>query len=86
MMGVAVTAKSIANVSLGDAMNVSVAKNATIESGTELKLTTGSAAIDTKKDGTIAIKGKDFSINASGKINMKASSDVVIKGSKVLQN
>jgi len=36
-----------------------------------------------KKDGTIAISGKDISIEGSGKINVKASSDVVIKGSKV---
>jgi len=36
-----------------------------------------------KKDGTITIKGKDINIDGSGKINAKASSDVVIKGSKV---
>jgi type VI secretion system secreted protein VgrG len=36
-----------------------------------------------KKDGTIQIKGKDITINGSGKVNVKASSDVVIKGSKV---
>jgi type VI secretion system secreted protein VgrG len=36
-----------------------------------------------KKDGTITIKGKNITINGSGKINVKASSDVVIKGSKV---
>ena len=36
-----------------------------------------------KKDGTITIKGKDITVNGSGKINVKASSDVVIKGSKV---
>jgi len=36
-----------------------------------------------KKDGTITIKGKDITISGSGKINVKASSDVVIKGSKV---
>ena len=36
-----------------------------------------------KKDGTIAIKGKDITIEGSGKISVKAASDVVIKGSKV---
>jgi type VI secretion system secreted protein VgrG len=36
-----------------------------------------------QKDGTIAIKGKDITIEGSGKINVKASSDVVVKGSKV---
>ena len=39
-----------------------------------------------KKDGTIAISGKDISIEGSGKINIKASSDVIVKGSKILQN
>ena len=39
-----------------------------------------------KKDGTIAIKGKDITLEGSGKINVKASSDVVIKGSKITQN
>ena len=38
-----------------------------------------------KKDGTISIKGKDITIEGSGKINVKASSDIVMKGSKILQ-
>ena len=32
------------------------------------------------------LKGKDVTIKASGKINVTASSDVVIKGSKIKQN
>jgi type VI secretion system secreted protein VgrG len=44
---------------------------------------TGDASISMKKDGTIVIKGKDIKVEGSGKINVKASSDVVIKGSKV---
>jgi type VI secretion system secreted protein VgrG len=39
-----------------------------------------------QKDGTIIIKGKDITIQGSGKINVKADSDVVVKGSKILQN
>ena len=39
-----------------------------------------------KKDGTIQIKGKDITIRGSGKINVKADSDVIIKGSKVAAN
>jgi type VI secretion system secreted protein VgrG len=39
-----------------------------------------------KKDGTIVVKGKDITIEGSGKINVKASSDIVMKGSKILQN
>jgi len=36
-----------------------------------------------KKDGTIVLKGKDITLQGSGKISAKADSDVVIKGSKV---
>jgi len=39
-----------------------------------------------KKDGTILINGKDIAMKGSGKINIKASSDVVIKGSKIGEN
>ena len=39
-----------------------------------------------KKDGTITIKGKDITIEGSGKINVKAGANVVMKGSKILQN
>jgi type VI secretion system secreted protein VgrG len=61
-----------------------------IDAGDSVTIKTGSASITMKKDGTITIKGKDISIDGkdinvkgSGKINVKASSDVVIKGSKV---
>jgi type VI secretion system secreted protein VgrG len=39
-----------------------------------------------KKDGTITIKGKDITIEGSGKINAKAGGEIVMKGSKILQN
>ncbi len=39
-----------------------------------------------KKDGTIVIDGKDITVNGSGKINVKASSDIIMKGSKISQN
>ena len=63
-----------------------VGKKLVIDAGDAITLQTGSASIEMKKDGTITIKGKDITINGSGKINIKASSDVVIKGSKVSQN
>ena len=65
---------------------LTVGKNLVISAGDSVSITTGSASITMKKDGTITIKGKDITIDGSGKINVKASSDVVIKGSKVLQN
>ncbi len=63
-----------------------VGKNLVIDAGDSVTIKTGSASITMKKDGTITIKGKDITINGSGKINVKASSDVVIKGSKIGMN
>ena len=72
------------NVSKDDSLTVG--KNLVINAGDSISITTGSASITMKKDGTIAISGKDISIEGSGKINIKASSDVIVKGSKILQN
>ena len=73
-------------VSVGKDDTLSVAKNLKIDAGDSITLTTGSASITMKKDGTITIKGKDITIDGSGKVNVKASSDIVMKGSKILQN
>lgn len=62
---------------------VKVGKNLKVDAGDSISLVTGSASITMKKDGTITIKGKDITIEGSGKINVKASSDVVVKGSKI---
>ncbi len=60
-----------------------VGKNLIVDAGDSVTIKTGSASFTMKKDGTIVIKGKDITLQGSGKINVKASSDVVIKGSKV---
>lgn len=81
-------------VTIGDERNVTVSKNDVlsvgkklmVDAGDEILIKTGSASISMKKDGTITIKGKDITLDGTGKINIKASSDVVIKGSKVTQN
>jgi type VI secretion system secreted protein VgrG len=65
---------------------IKVGKNFVLDAGDSISLKTGSASITMKKDGTIIIKGKDIKIDGSGKINIKASSDIVMKGSKILQN
>ena len=69
------------NVTNDDTLKVG--KNLVLDAGDSVTIKTGSASITMKKDGTITIKGKDIKIEGSGKINVKASSDVVIKGSKV---
>jgi type VI secretion system secreted protein VgrG len=73
-----------ANVGKDDALKVG--KNLVMDAGDSVTIKTGSASITMKKDGTIVIKGKDITIEGSGKINVKASSDIVMKGSKILQN
>src|SRR3546814_18106414 len=50
--------------------------------GDSITLTTGSASITMKKDGTITISGKDITIDGSGAINIKDSKNVVIKDRK----
>lgn len=57
-----------------------------VESGQQLGLGCRDASLAMKKDGTVSLKGKDVTIQASGKLNAKASSDVVIRGSKIVQN
>ena len=52
----------------------------------ELTIQNGSASITLKKDGSIKIKGTNIVIDASGKIEIKASQTVDIKGSKVNSN
>ena len=60
-----------------------VGKNFVVDAGDSITIKTGDASISLKKDGTITLKGKDILIKGSGKIEVKADSDIVIKGSKV---
>ena len=71
---------------IGENDSLKVNKKLVIDAGDQITIQTGSASITMKKDGTITIKGKDISVQGSGKIDIKASSDVVIKGSKISQN
>ncbi|MGH8352955.1 MAG: type VI secretion system Vgr family protein [Pseudomonas sp.] len=72
--------------SVGQNDSLDVGKNFSLNAGDSITLTTGSASITMKKDGTITISGKDITIDGSGAINIKASKNVVIKGQKILQN
>ena len=73
-----------ANVKEDDATKVG--KNYVIDAGDSIVIKTGDASISMKKDGTIVIKGKDITIDGSGEINAKAGGDIIMKGSKILQN
>ena len=66
--------------------HLEVATDLVINAGESVTIKTGDASIVMKRDGTITIKGKNISIQASGKINAKADGDIVMKGSKILKN
>jgi type VI secretion system secreted protein VgrG len=71
---------------VGDDEKRKVGKTLLIEAGDEIVIKCGSASITLKKDGTVKIDGKDITTSGSGKVNVKADSDIVMKGSKILQN
>lgn len=66
--------------------SLSVSKKFSLDAGDEITLKTGSASIVLKKDGTITISGKDITLKGSGKIAVKANSDITVKGSQIKQN
>ena len=74
------------NETIGENQTIKIGKNLTIDAGDQVVIKTGKASITMKKDGTISIEGKDITVNGSGAINVKASKDIVMKGSKILQN
>lgn len=73
-------------LSIGENQSITVGKNLTIDVGDEITIRTGKASIVMKKDGTIQISGKDITINGSGKIDVKASNNITMKGQQILQN
>jgi type VI secretion system secreted protein VgrG len=74
------------STSVGKDDTLSVTNNLSITAGDSITITTGSASISMKKDGTITISGKGITINDSGDTNIKASGNIVMKGSKITQN
>jgi type VI secretion system secreted protein VgrG len=85
------TVGSNQSVTIGDNRTESVGKNATlnvgntltIQAGDEIALVCGAAAIVMKKDGTIAIRVRDLSIDALGSISTKSAGETSMKASKV---
>jgi len=71
---------------IGGDDELKVGKRFALVAEDQIDLKTGDAMLTMKKDGTIQIKGKDIVIDASGKISIKASGDIVMKGSNIKQN
>ena len=61
-------------------------KKIVIESADSIEFVVGDASLVMKKDGTIILRGRDITIEGSGKVNVKASGDLALKGAKVQQN
>jgi len=67
-------------------INLTSGKKILLNAADEITLQSGDASIVLKKDGTIEIKGKDIKLQGSGKLTMKADSEISMKGSKIAQN
>jgi type VI secretion system secreted protein VgrG len=63
-----------------------IGKKLTVVAGDEIVIKTGKASLTMKKSGEILLEGKDIKLKGSGKINIEASKDVTIKGSKIKEN
>jgi len=57
----------------------------TAKSG-QIVLQAGDASLILKKDGAVEIKGRDINVNGSGNVNVRASSDLTLKGARISQN
>ena len=62
------------------------AKKILLQADEEITIKTGSAQITMKKGGDILISGKNVEVKGSGKIALKAQSDLTLKGSKIKEN
>src|SRR5262245_38387756 len=72
--------------SIGEDDRLSVGKKLLIEAGDELTIKCGNASITLRKDGTVAIRGRDFVVEASGDATLKAAKNLVLKGSRIVEN
>lgn len=71
---------------MGKDGRVQLGKTYYLEAADAITFKTGDASITLKKDGTITIQGRDITLKGSGKVSVKASGDVVLKGSKIASN
>ncbi|WP_299362914.1 type VI secretion system tip protein VgrG [uncultured Paracoccus sp.] len=67
-------------------MVLDVGKALAIVAADSISISCGSAAIVLKSDGTITMEGKDITVKGSGAINVKATGETTVKGSKVNLN
>ncbi|TWU40592.1 type VI secretion system Vgr family protein [Novipirellula artificiosorum] len=73
-------------VTVQDENNVTVGKTMLLDVANELEIRVGKSSLIMKKNGTIMLKGKDITLQGSGKINIKSAGNMTLKGSKIAQN
>lgn len=79
-----VEGRRVQNVGKSDLLHVK--DTLEIVSDKDIVLKSGDATLTLKKNGDISIKGKNLSFDGSGKVRIKASSQLVLKGSKISEN
>lgn len=72
--------------SISEKFNCSAKDSIVISSEKDIAIKCGKAEIVLKKDGTIFVTGKDVKIDGSGKLDIKAAKDMILKAKKILQN
>jgi type VI secretion system secreted protein VgrG len=73
-------------ITVGKSETRNIGEKLVITAGDSILLECGSSSISMKKNGDILISGKNLVLEASGKATVKASQDLVLKGSKVTAN
>jgi type VI secretion system secreted protein VgrG len=74
------------STSIGTDDSLNVGNSLIIEAGDSITIKVGSASISMEKDGTITIKGKDITVDGSGKIVAQASGIMTLKAQKIHEN
>ncbi len=73
-------------LSVDQDLTVTIGRKLRIEAADSLELVVGKARLLLKKDGSILIQGGRVQIEASGTVDVKAGTDVKLRGPKITQN
>lgn len=74
------------NSQIGDKESVKIGKDWVVDVGDSVTIKCGKAQIIMKKNGNIQLKGQDITFKASGKMGLKASKAITLKGSSIKDN
>ena len=74
------------NLSVGNDMSVLVDGNGVVDAAQQWIVQSGKASNVFDNNGDIAIEGKNIRLEGAGEVSVRASGDLVLKGSRILQN